>query len=544
MMSVDSEMNSVPLTVIFSEDYKALNDWIEHVYDDFSTSETGISILSTLKDFSIMLSGCSDLTKYHFNSGLNGMWNYYTSYADSRDPKIFEFIMEQLKSLYVFVNAIEVSSPVLPPPSGSKRPFDNDDGFILPNKTARVFVPKIDNPVTTSNKFENLKNVSEVTDRNTETTVPKLKEPRPEPFFVKTKNWREISADIDQLAECKVFKKVQDNLIKFFPSTIEIYRKIQNYLIVNKIEFFGMKLKNERPRKVLIKGIPIDFPIDEIKGELSAQGFNVHRVSQLKNFRTKQPMPIYLVDVFVNDRFKHIFEMKSLMGFFVKVQVYKFKGAKQCYNCQLFNHSSECCFLDPVCLKCSGPHNIKECKVTDRNGIKCANCHQNHTANFGGCPMNPKNLRSGRVTTIRNSNMPFIAKPMEKNVTFSSALKGSNSNSVISQTDGHPAGGPSAAVANNPTVLKVNIPKIANVNNSHFVSNNVNNTKSNPIDNSNLLNFVVNNSDNFDIILDRLNKLCNVLENLQKVLSNKCVADILSIFSPDSLIGMNSSAQH
>lgn len=137
-----------------------------------------------------------------------------------------------------------------------------------------------------------------------------------------------------------------------------------------------MKLKNERPRKVLIKGIPIDFDIADVKGELSALGYNVHRVSQLKNFRTKLPMPIYLGDVFVNDPFKHIFEMRNLMGFFVKAEAYKFKGAKQC-------------------------------TVIDRAGIKCANCCENHTANFRGCIRNPKNRKNSIVQTFRNSNQGY-----------------------------------------------------------------------------------------------------------------------------------------
>lgn len=52
--------------------------------------------------------------------------------------------------------------------------------------------------------------------------------------------------------------------------------------------------------KVLVKGIPTDFTIEDVKGELSALGYNIHRVSQLKNLRTKLPMPIYLVDVNLN----------------------------------------------------------------------------------------------------------------------------------------------------------------------------------------------------------------------------------------------------
>lgn len=50
---------------------------------------------------------------------------------------------------------------------------------------------------------------------------------------------------LDELADCKVYKKVQENLIKFFPSDIETQRKIQPYLTEKNIEFIGMKLKTE-----------------------------------------------------------------------------------------------------------------------------------------------------------------------------------------------------------------------------------------------------------------------------------------------------------
>lgn len=62
-----------------------------------------------------------------------------------------------------------------------------------------------------------------------------------------------------------------------------------------------MIFKTERRRKVLIKVIPIDYPIAEIKDELCTLFYNVHRVSLFKNIRTKLPMPISWHG---NDKFK------------------------------------------------------------------------------------------------------------------------------------------------------------------------------------------------------------------------------------------------
>lgn len=551
-MEEGGEISSKPLTVEFGDGYKVLNDWIQHCYDDFSEGAVGIAVLSTLKDLSAIIAGGGDLIKQNFNQIMEGMWTLFTTYADTRVPTDLILIKDKLGDLYALLKGLDASFPSMPAQAaGAKRRFEIDDGFKTPSKTAKVVLPKIGNPVALSNKYDKLSNTetSNVNDHTNGATGTVPKEPRPEPFYVKTENQKKVADEIDALARCKVYKKVQDKLIKFFPSTVEIYRKIQQYLTEQKIEFFGMKLKNERPRKVLIKGIPTDYDIAEVKGELCTQGYNVHRVSQLKNFRTKLPMPIYLVDVFVNDQFKHIFEMRNLLGFFVKVEAYKFKGAKQCYNCQMYNHSSECCFLNPVCLRCAGEHNIKQCTVTDRAGVKCANCGENHTANFGGCIKNPKNMRNGRVQTFRNSQQGFKPKPVHKNSSFPSAVATNVADSI------RPKAAPSEQVtttANTANVSKFNVPIVKNVNIPKSYSsvaspssnvNNVNNAINSCVDQNVLLNLILSNPENFDIVFDKLTKLCALLERLQKLIANKSVAELLTIFNSDSLIGMTSSGK-
>lgn len=54
--------------------------------------------------------------------------------------------------------------------------------------------------------------------------------------------------------------------------------------------------KQERPKKVLLKGIHPETKIEDIKIHLS-KNFKIHRISQLKNFKTKTPMPLFLVNL-------------------------------------------------------------------------------------------------------------------------------------------------------------------------------------------------------------------------------------------------------
>lgn len=283
-----------------------------------------------------------------------------------------------------------------------------------------------------------------------------------------------------------------------------------------------MRLKNERPRKILIKGIPIDIPLDEIKSELLKLNFEIHRISQLKNFKTKTPLPIFLLDVFRNENFKNIFDLTSLLGFLIRVETYRFKGSKQCYNCQRFNHSSEICKLSPVCVKCSGSHRPSECKIENRSQIKCANCQGNHTANFGGCPKNPKNLNknsNNKPNTIRNSSQYLTTNQVKENLSFAAATAGNpppppaNSNSDKNS--------PSTSTA---PKIPVNPPKVITSKKPHSQLDDFNYTQ--------LLYKFINCSDNIDIIIAKVEKLLNLCVKLSHVLNaNPGTIDLLCVNS-------------
>lgn len=83
--------------------------------------------------------------------------------------------------------------------------------------------------------------------------------------------------------------------------------------------------KSGRQRKILITGIPKNIAIDEIKAELVNLGCTIHYVRQLKIFKTKLPLPIFLI-VFPTSNFASIFDIKIFLGFVVTVESYHFKG--------------------------------------------------------------------------------------------------------------------------------------------------------------------------------------------------------------------------
>lgn len=54
----------------------------------------------------------------------------------------------------------------------------------------------------------------------------------------------------------------------------------------------------------------------------------------------------------------------------------------QCHNCQLWGHATTNCGRPPWCLKCTGEHHTRTCTKSRDTAATCANCGQNHPANY------------------------------------------------------------------------------------------------------------------------------------------------------------------
>lgn len=230
------------------------------------------------------------------------------------------------------------------------------DGFMTPTKTAKARRMIFNSRVNTSNSFNSLEcdmetNINE-SENVTETenvdnpdiasnVIPVFDQPQlvwPEPLFLKScDNWRDIVKEINSKDGSDVPKKLNGDFIKFLPKTVNDHHIIQKYLADSKTEFFTNHLKNERPLKVVVKGLHWDTDVSEVKGCLVAMGYNVQRVSQMHHFRDKQKMGVFMYDVYVAEIFENIYKIGSMLGFYVTVEAAKHtKGfVKQCYPCRV-----------------------------------------------------------------------------------------------------------------------------------------------------------------------------------------------------------------
>ncbi|GFW59863.1 nucleic-acid-binding protein from transposon X-element [Trichonephila clavipes] len=153
------------------------------------------------------------------------------------------------------------------------------------------------------------------------------------------------------------------------------YRNLSHWLEQTGVEFKSFMLKQDRPIKVVIRGLPSNTEPEDIKSEIEAEGFKVAKISQMKNYRTKAPMPLFYLQIENGAEALKIYDFTELFGTRIEVKPFE-RGNKvnQCWRCQGWFHSSEVCHLPPRCVKCAGPHSAKDCTLDFNDPMKCANC--------------------------------------------------------------------------------------------------------------------------------------------------------------------------
>ncbi|GFU94697.1 nucleic-acid-binding protein from transposon X-element [Trichonephila clavipes] len=139
------------------------------------------------------------------------------------------------------------------------------------------------------------------------------------------------------------------------------YRNLSHWLEQSGVEFKSFMLKQDRPIKVVIRGLPSNTEPENIKAEIEAEGFKVAKISQMKNYRTKAPMPLFYLQIENGVDAPKIYDFTELFGTRIEVKPLD-RGNKisQCWRCQGWFHSSEVCHLPPRCVRCAGPCGVQK----------------------------------------------------------------------------------------------------------------------------------------------------------------------------------------
>ncbi|GBP77769.1 Nucleic-acid-binding protein from transposon X-element [Eumeta japonica] len=199
--------------------------------------------------------------------------------------------------------------------------------------------------------------------------TPAQRGPKPPPMFVQNKDrWTELRKKCaDKNIQISQARNSAQGL-KLQAKSIADFRNLQNLLVSMKISFHTYSLKEEREIRVVLRGVPKEIPVDEVKEDLLSQNLPVQSVRRLLN-RYREPLDLVLVSgtAEAND--------KATKAAFFKISVCSLSGVKaeqprkralpgQCHNCQSYGHS--------------------------RSTRLCPMQTKGHTANYLGCPRAPK----------------------------------------------------------------------------------------------------------------------------------------------------------
>lgn len=291
-----------------------------------------------------------------------------------------------------------------------------------------------DHWLATANRYQPL-TVEEAEMENE--TVPKvLKAP---PIFVHgVNNIKPLIELLNTLAKDNYETKlISGSQVKIQLKSTEKYNVVITELKKRNTEFHSFQCKEDKPFKVIIKNLHHTTDIDELTEEISHHGHEVTRITNMLNRQTKNPLPMFIVDLKQSPNNKKIYNIEFLMNSKIVIEPpYHKREIVQCKNCQRYGHTKQYCCRIPRCVKCTGDHHTSQCNRKDKcKEVKCVNCEGNHPANYKGCtirkeiqkrkfpPLRPKTNQEAKEapTQATASNLP--SNPVEKERSYAQAVK-------------------------------------------------------------------------------------------------------------------------
>ena len=282
--------------------------------------------------------------------------------------------------------------------------------------------------------------------------------------------------------------RCKNNRIILYTKNEEDYKTVFDKVKAAGVNFHTYTLEKNRPVSSILKGIPPNVTTEEIKKDLSDNGFTVIEVKQFtkkvedENSKQKEiKMPIYCVKFAEGTKVADIKKVRKVCYCIVTWERnYSSKQITQCYKCQGFMHIAKNCYKKESCARCAGEHNTKSC-TEEAEKIKCINCGKKHLANSSDCEVFKRATRN-----------KFISNHLDRSIN-------ENENNLFSNN-----------FEDNTRLNKMSTNRRASVNYSQAVRGNNINNKS-PNDNKNRY-----NNESFSSIWDEIKIIFNVI-NIKKI---------------------------
>lgn len=243
-------------------------------------------------------------------------------------------------------------------------------------------------------------------------------------------NYNKMLADFKTILpldkiRCKSFSNKR---VEVKTNEIEEYRKLVKHLQSSNLEYHTYQIKSERPFRVVIRNLHHSLQAQDIALALVEKGHQVRNIVNIKHRVTKQPLPLFFIDIERNSNNQEIYKLQYLLNMRINVEAPHIKHEiVQCARCQLYGHTKKYCNRQPTCVKCADTHLTHECTKDRSIPAKCANCGNDHPANYRGCALY-KQLQQMRTNPTRSLNRTSGTQQLTQLTASSIKQSGNQSN--------------------------------------------------------------------------------------------------------------------
>lgn len=216
-------------------------------------------------------------------------------------------------------------------------------------------------------------------------------------------NPKELITNLKGIVKNQFELKIKNKSTLLFTKTSVDYKSVLCYLKENKIDNHTYTLPEERNLKVVIKGLPVDIPTQDILEDLIAKQLSVVKVVQFKKKSEEKETKLPVFTIYFSPGTTMQVVRKTKVVCFCRVTWEKYVSKQsviQCYNCQKFGHLATNCNRRTTCKNCTGEHDSRNC--IEEQHLKCANCNGNHPANSPDCSVMASKMEASSSRKVRN----------------------------------------------------------------------------------------------------------------------------------------------
>ncbi|GBM55487.1 hypothetical protein AVEN_27842-1 [Araneus ventricosus] len=216
-------------------------------------------------------------------------------------------------------------------PPAEENSDESEFQMVPPRKAAKIQrIEEAAPPIETENRFQKLADGKSY----------------PETISLKPQgNYKHIIKEIAEKFPGTENRWIYDfNNIK--PTSEECRIQILALLNEKNAEYLLNESSEERPIKVVIKNLSEDTDPQDIVEDLTSKGYVVNRITQMKNYKLKRLLPMFLVEIKKKGNYTNIYNERSICYFRTKIETYRKKPKSTiCYNCSGFFHAARNCHL-------------------------------------------------------------------------------------------------------------------------------------------------------------------------------------------------------